>query len=91
MEHIFSPYSTHLKLDQNPFHPKFKIYWDIHPNPYQSKNFFYLYCVKILAVLVSNTSNLTHISLPLLFSWNITLLLCCFYYVYEDLVSFVSF
>ena len=52
-----------VKLDQNPFHPKVKKYvMGRHPNPYQRNNCFYLYSIKILAVLISNVSYLAHVS-----------------------------
>ena len=53
----------------------------IHPNPHHSKNRFYLYRVKILAVHVSNILNLEHISQSLLYPWDLALLLCSIYHV----------
>ena len=86
-----APIPTHpKKLNPNPFHTKFKTYWDIHPNPFQSWKCFYLYRVKTLAGLLSNASKFSHISHSLLYSWDIALLLCCLYNVFMK-IQYLSY
>ena len=67
-----------MNLDPNPFHPKFKTEWDSRPNPYQSKDCFYPYRVKILIVFVSNPSTLAHICQSIRYNLVYVLLLSCF-------------
>ena len=79
---IFGPYSNPPhKVVSKPIPPQIKKMMDIHPNPYRTKHYFYLYRVKILAVFVANYSNLAHISQTMLCFWDIALLLCCLYHV----------